>query len=105
MMTNFEIRKHYNKNWSDEQIENAIEKIEKLRDRTLKYRDRYKKKTLTIEDGCLNNWFEGCILTEEYELQFYMIDRDYIYTINLEDIINKDYVFKYDRKYHTLALA
>ena len=99
----YELNAYYGYNWNDSTIYNAISKIEKLKERIDKYLLRFKTKNLICENGCLNYKGLNSELTENYELIIYWDNDDSIYTtITLEDIINKNYYFKYDRKYHTL---
>ena len=108
MMWNSELNERYGYNWDYETIETGKGRLLKLLERTQNYRDRFKKKRLTMEYGCYNMLLTKVELTEEYELLFYCEDdgiEKVFQEITLENMIQKDYVFKYDRKYHVLTLA
>lgn len=100
----YELNDYYGYNWNSDVIYKAISKIEKLKERTDKYLLRFKTKELICENGCLNYKALNTELTENYELIIYWNLNGYsIYTkITLEDVINKNYYFEYDRKYHIL---
>ena len=104
MMFDYEIKQYYGHYWNDSTIHSAISKIEKLKERVDKYLLRYKTKQLIGENGCLNYHIVNVELTENYELIIrWDLNDDSLYTkITLEDIINKNYYFQYDRKYHIL---
>ena len=104
MKLSYELKEYYRCNWENDVVYSAMSKIEKLKERLDKYLLRYKTKMLIGENGCLNYQILDCELTEYGELIIYWDLNDYSkYTeINLKDIINKNYYFKYDRKYHTL---
>ena len=103
----FELNDYYGYIWDYETIDDAQIKMEKMKERIDKYLVRYKKKELIAEHGCLNYKVLDAELTENYELKIYwdLNDRSLYTTITLKDVINKDYYFKYDRKYHTLQVG
>lgn len=89
-------------------LEEYKEKLNKLYNRTLNYLTYRKTKNLIIENGCSNYELLEVTYTGE-ELNFYILDehtKDIILfeSLTIEDIHNKNYIFKYDRKYHTLTV-
>lgn len=100
----YELNKYYGYNWNNEVIYKSMLKLEKLKERTDKYLLKFKTKELICEYGGLNYKGLDTELTENYEFIIYWNLNDYsIYTtITLEDIINKNYYFEYDRKNHIL---
>ena len=104
MKLHYELNNYYGYNWNSDVIYEAMVKLEKLKERTDKYLLRFKTKELICERGCLNYKGLDTELTEYYEFIIYCDLNDYsIYSkITLEDVINKNYYFEYDRKYHIL---
>ena len=104
MKLTYELNNYYGYNWNSDVICEAIIKLEKLKERMDKYLLRFKTKELICEYGGLNYKALNAELTENYELIIYWDLNDCsIYSkITLEDVINKNYYFVYDRKYHIL---
>lgn len=108
MMWNSELRNLYGYNWESEALEDGKERLEKLLERTQKYISRFKKKELIVDIGCFNQKLSRVALNDKYELTFFFIDDEQermFRRINLQDIIEKNYCFRYDRKYHVLTLG